>query len=75
MKCETSIVDKSTIVSMKMFCFTRDIMKYVERGFFPFMNENKNHLDTCEYFIPSVVSDLINNKEISIEIFATTSKW
>ncbi len=39
------------------------------------MEENKNHLEACEYFIPSVVSDVINNKEASVEIVSTTSKW
>ena len=74
-KDETTIIPESTLVSMNMFCFTRDIMDYLVRDFVPFMEENKNSLDKCEYLIPTVVSDLISKGEVSVKVLPTTSVW
>ncbi len=74
-KGKSSIVASDTLVSMNMFCFTKDIMYYIERGFAQFLDENKDSLNTCEYFIPTVVSDLITSNEASVTILPTKSIW
>jgi len=68
-------ISKDTLVSMNMFCFTKDIMDRLEEGFKPFMEENKNNLAKCEYLIPTVVSDLINKGEATCDILSTTAVW
>ena len=68
-------IPADTLVSMNMFCFTKDIMNHIEEGFVPFMEDNKNNLDSCEYLIPTVVSDLINDGVVSCEVLSTKSVW
>lgn len=68
-------IPADTLVSMNMFCFTKDIMNHIEEGFVPFMEDNKNNLDSCEYLIPTVVSDLIKDGVVSCEVLSTKSVW
>ena len=68
-------ISSDTLVSMNMFCFNKNIMDYIEEGFKPFMEANKNNLASCEYLIPTVVSDLIHDNKISVDILATKAVW
>ena len=58
-----------------MFVFSLDILDRLEEEFVPFMEANKNDLGSCEYLIPTVVSDLIEKGEISCEVLSTTAVW
>ena len=68
-------IPESTLVSMNMFCFTKDIMDYIEGDFKKFMDDNQNNLDKCEYLLPSLVSDKINEGKVSVEVLSTKAKW
>ena len=68
-------IPADTLVSMNMFCFTLDIMKYIEDNFKPFMAANVNKLDSCEYLIPTLVSDLISEGTITVDVLSTTAVW
>ena len=58
-----------------MFAFTSDIMDYLEKGYKKFFDDNKNNLDTCEYLIPTVVSDLIKAGIVTCDILSTKAVW
>lgn len=62
-------------VSMNMFAFTKDIFKYLEEGFPLFLDKHKEDIDTCEYLIPSVVFEEIENKIATIEVLKTNAIW
>ena len=68
-------IENDTLVSMNMFCFTKDIMDRLVEGFVPFMEANKNNLAKCEYLIPTVVSDLIEEGKATVEVLATKAQW
>lgn len=68
-------IPHESLVSMNMFVFTRDIMDRLEEGFAPFLEANKDHLDDCEYLIPTVVSDLIAEEKATCEILSTNAVW
>lgn len=68
-------IPADTLVSMNMFCFTLDIMKHIEDNFKPFMAANVNKLDSCEYLIPTLVSDLISEGTITVDVLSTTAVW
>ena len=68
-------ISKDTLVSMNMFIFTKDIMDYLEEGYLPFFKQNMNNLAKCEYLIPTVVSDLIQNNKVSCDVLSTTAVW
>jgi len=72
---KTEVIADDTLVSMNMFAFTSDIMDYLEKGYKPFFDENKNNLKSCEYLIPTVVSDLIEDGMVTCDILSTTSVW
>ena len=68
-------IENDTLVSMNMFCFTKDIMDRLVEGFVPFMETNKNNLAKCEYLIPTVVSDLIEEGKATVKVLATKAQW
>lgn len=61
-------------VSMNMWGFTPDYFDYSEKAFVAFLNEHADDLKT-EFYIPSVVNDLINNHTITLKVEKTPSKW
>ena len=61
-------------VSMNMFGFTPDYFKYSDDYFVQFLKDNGDTLKV-EYFIPSVVNDLIVNDKATLKVLDTTSKW
>ena len=62
-------------VSINMFAFTKDIFKYLEEGFPLFLDKHKEDIDTCEYLIPSVVFEEIENKIATVEVLKTNAIW
>jgi len=71
---ETVTIADNTPVSMNMWGFTPDYFKYSEDFFIEFLKENISNLK-CEYFIPLMVNELINNGTASVKVLDTTSKW
>lgn len=69
------IIEPNTIVSMNMFGFSKTFADHLESYFAEFLEENKNNLDSCEYFLPTVVSKLIESNKASVEVLDTTAKW
>ena len=61
-------------VSMNMWGFTPDYFDYSEKAFVKFLEKNADELKT-EFYIPTVVNDLIENKEIVLKVKETPSKW
>ena len=72
---ESFTISKDTLVSMNMFCFHRSIMDYLWDNFASFLDQNKNNLEKCEYLIPTIVSDLIQKGEVTVEIVPSPSVW
>jgi len=62
------------IVSMNMFAFTPSVFKKYEEYFVEFMNENMNELK-AEFFMPTVVGNLIDSKEVKVKILQTNASW
>ena len=65
----------SDLVSMNMFCFKPDMIDYLGKHFIDFFNTNKNNLDKCEYLIPDVVFERIENDNLKVRVVDTTSVW
>jgi len=69
------IIEPSTIVSMNMFGFTKEFAEHLDFYFKEFLKENQNNLETCEYFLPTVVATLIQENKVDVDVLSTTSKW
>ena len=61
-------------VSMNMWGFTPDYFDYSERSFLNFLREHGGELKS-EFYIPTVVNELINAGEASLQVLRTPSKW
>ncbi len=68
-------VSKDTLVSMNLFCFHKSIMKHLEEKFSIFLDNNKDNLLTCEYLLPTVVSELINEGKVDVDVVTSKAVW
>lgn len=69
-------VDGDTLVSMNMWGFTRSILKEIKAGFPEFLEKGlKENPMKCEYFLPSIVSDLLAEDKATVEVLSSKDKW
>ncbi|NLA62852.1 MAG: nucleotidyltransferase [Bacteroidales bacterium] len=61
-------------VSMNMFGFTPDYFEYSDQFFVDFLKENEENIK-AEFFIPTLVNDLIVEEKIEMRVLDTTAQW
>ena len=74
---EGDLVEKlepTTPVSMNFWGFTPDYFEHSEKSFVNFLNHNIN-VPKSEFFIPIVVSELVESGQSTVEVLRTDSKW
>ena len=65
-----------SIVSMNMFGFTASMLKELECRFPEFLEKGlKENPMKCEYFLPSVVSDLIEVDKADVKVLRSEDRW
>lgn len=67
-------LEDNTLVSMNMWGFTPDYFLHSEKAFVDFLKENINS-PKGEFYIPSVVNDLITTSKATCEVLETSSQW
>ena len=66
----------NTLVSMNMWGFTESILEEIRSGFPAFLkNGLAENPMKCEYFLPSVVSDLLSAGKASVAVLESEDKW
>ena len=70
---DTEIAPNSP-VSMNMWGFTPEYFEYVEKAFVAFLKTRGQELKS-EFYIPTLVNDMIRNGEATCKVLDTTSKW
>ncbi len=69
-------LDAEAVVSMNLWGFAPSIMKALEDGFVSFLKEAlKTSPLKAEYFLPSVVNELISSKKASVKVLPSFDKW
>ena len=63
-----------TPVSMNMWGFTPEYFKYTEEAFKEFLKVNGQELKT-EFYIPTLVNDLIKAGKATCQVLDTPAKW
>ena len=65
-----------TVVSMNMWGFTHSILTEIKEGFTAFLDEGlvKNPMK-CEYFLPTVVSNLLEADRATVKVLKSADKW
>ena len=65
-----------TLVSMNMWGFTESILQEIQNGFSAFLEAGlKENPLKCEYFLPSVVSRLLEENKATVKVLPTEDKW
>ena len=61
---------------MNMWGFTAGFLKEIENGFEAFLQKGlqENPLK-CEYFLPAVVSNLLDEDRAAVKVLTTEDKW
>ena len=70
---DTEIAPNSP-VSMNMWGFTPEYFEYVEKAFVEFLQARGQELKS-EFYIPTLVNDMIRSGEATCKVLDTTSKW
>ncbi len=69
-------LSEDTIVSMNMWGFTASIMEELKKRFALFMNEEvRNNPEKAEYFLPSVVDQLLVAKKATVKVLNSEDRW
>ena len=69
-------LDPETLVSMNLWGFTPAYIKECEARFPKFLDENlAKNPEKCEFFLPSVVSELIEEGKADVTVLDNTDKW
>lgn len=65
-----------SVVSMNMWGFSYSMMEELEKRFSSFLDESltKNPLK-CEYFLPSVVGELLEEEKAKVKVLQSEDKW
>ena len=63
-----------TPVSMNMWGFTPEYFTYAEEAFKAFLTENSQELK-AEFYIPTLVNDMIKSGKAACQVLDTTAKW
>ena len=67
-------IDKNTPVSMNFWGFTPDYFDYSEKRFVQFLAEQGQKLQS-EFYIPTMVNDLIASKTAACKVLTSPSQW
>lgn len=62
-------------VSMNMWGFTPEIMDELERRFVEFLDRLGDNEMKAEYLLPSIVDELIKEKQATVHVLDTRDKW
>lgn len=65
-----------SIASMNLFGFSASMLKELEAGFPKFLEKGlKENPMKCEYFLPSVVGELIGNNSATVKVLKSEDRW
>jgi len=68
-------VQEEDTVSMNMLLFTPSIFEYIENHFKEFLDKNQDNLEKCEYLIPDVLFQTIEDNYATCKVISTTANW
>jgi len=67
-------IPSDTIVSMNFWGFTPSIFEYLKSGFDIFLQKNIGN-SKAEFFIPSIVNELIKKDKVTVKVLNCHEKW
>ena len=69
-------VATDSIVSMNLWGFSASFLQEIKKGFAAFLEEGlANNPLKCEYFLPSVVTNLLEADKATVKVLTSKDKW
>ena len=69
-------VSEDQHVSMNMWGFTKSILEEIKAGFPAFLDKGlQENPMKCEYFLPTVVSNLLAEDKATVSVLKSADKW
>lgn len=68
-------IPKGTTVSMNTWGFTPSIFEEIDNRFIRFLEDHKDNLLKAEFFLPSVVDCLIEEKKAQVKVITSNEQW
>ena len=66
---------KDTIASMNFLLFSTRLFKILEDKILEFLEANKDNLNDCEFLIPIVLNELLEEKKVKVNVLETNATW
>ena len=66
---------KDTIASMNFLLFSTSLFKILEDKILEFLEANKDNLNDCEFLIPIVLNELLEEKTVKVNVLETNATW
>lgn len=60
---------------MNMFGFTTKFLDYLYDYFIRFLDDNKDNLKSCEFYLTTLLSQLIEENKVCVNVLKTSAKW
>ncbi len=71
-----NVLPGDSVVSMNMWGFSNSILEELEKRFPLFLEKELiNNSLKCEYFLPTVVSNLLHEDKATVEVLTSSDKW
>lgn len=67
-------VGEDQLVSMNLFAFSKDLIDHLRNKFSAWIKDNIN-VPGSEFYIPTVVDELVNEGKASLKLLSTSSVW
>jgi len=68
-------IEPGTVVSMNLWGFPAAVMRSFEPSFERFLSRDGADLLKDEFFLPTVVDEIINRESVRVKVLSTTSQW
>lgn len=68
-------LDENAIVSMNCWCFPPQMLDRLQSRFNEFFKTVEQNPLKAEFFLPFVVSDMLEDGECTVDVLTTTDKW
>lgn len=68
-------VEDDTLVSMNLLGFTPKIFEILEDKFYKFLEKNQDNYQKCEFLIPEVLFESIEENVAEVKVLPTNAKW
>ena len=73
---ERCALDPETVVSMNLWGFPKSYIDECNKRFSTFLEKNLPvNPEKCEYYMPSVISELLSEDKIDVKVLDNTDKW